>query len=210
MVFNFNSYAKTKKGISRLTLTLVMLVITAAVLGVLAFVMKHSKDIELADLKSFDRLKRLFAGRKPVISADEAAKIKSIVSGGESGGLVVEPGSVNTPSRTTGLPGSPAGRGVKGDEIILRNGDVITGEIISEKLSLKTEHGLIGFRFADILAAYSVYETQKPYDKVISKNGDKVSGVIADAHIELKTAAGDVIKIAVPAIKIINKNIGTK
>ncbi|EKD69191.1 MAG: hypothetical protein ACD_47C00225G0001, partial [uncultured bacterium] len=109
-----------------------------------------------------------------------------------------------------GRPGAPTWQGVKGDEIILRNGDVITGEIISEKLSLKTEHGFIGFRFTDIVAAYSVYDTQKPYDKVISNNGDKVSGVIADAHVELKTAAGDVIKIAVPAIKIINKNIGSK
>jgi len=210
MVLNFNSIAKTKKGISRLTLTLAMLVITAAVLGVLAFVMKHSKDIELADLTSFERLKRLFAGRKPVISAEEAAKIKSIVSGGESGALVVEPGSVNSAERSSGRSGPPAKTGVKGDEIILRNGDVITGEIIGEKLSLKTEHGVIGFRFTDIVAAYSVYDTQKPYDKVISKNGDKVSGVIADGHIELKTAAGDVIKIAVPAIKIINKNIGAK
>lgn len=204
MIKNYPRILIDNKALSRLTVTLFMFIAAAAVLGALAFVMKHSKDLEPADLLSFERLKRLFAGKKPVITAEEAGKIRSIVSGGESGGLVVEPppGSAGADTRQASGP--------KADEVILRNGDVITGEIVSERLALATEHGPMGFRFSDIAAAYCVYDIDKPYDRVITRNGDRVSGKFADGFVRLKTAGGDVVNIAVGRIKIINKNMHGK
>ncbi|HOD42502.1 MAG: hypothetical protein BWY32_01002 [bacterium ADurb.Bin243] len=189
-------------GISRLTVMLFMFMFMAAALGGLAAVMKYSKGASFEELFSMERLKKLFIQHKPLITAEEASKIKTIVSR-ESGGMEISPSSVNQSA------GKDAGSGkkTKADEIILRNNDILTGEIINEKIAIDTEHGVINFKFCDIIAAYSVYETDRPYDKIISKNGDKVSGKIAEGFISLRTASGDTVKVAVNKIKIINKNI---
>ncbi len=199
---------KFNKALSRLTVMLFMMVSAALVLGGLAFVMKNSKEMQPGDFLSFDRLKRFFIERKPLITKEEAAEIKSFVSGGGGGGLVLTPNSVNSPGADQKK--SQYKGAFKNDEIIFRNNDVLTGVIISDKLSLKTEHGVVNFNFKDILAVYSVYETEKPYDKVITKNGDKIGGLIIDEFITLKTLSGDILKISTVKIKIINKNIESK
>ncbi len=192
-----------EKAISRLTVMLFMLMLMAAVLGGLAAFMKYSRGVSFEELFSMERLKKLFIEHKPLITAEEAAKIKAIVSR-ENGGFEISPASVN---QAVSSKDNGSGKKAKADEIILRNNDILTGEIMNEKIAISTEHGVINFKISDILAAYSVYETERPYDKIISKNGDKVSGNIAEGFISLKTASGDIVKVAVNKIKIINKNI---
>ncbi len=205
MILHLNASVKFNKAVSRLTVMLFLMIISAAVLGALAFVMKHSKDIAPGDLLSLERLKQLFYERKPLITRKQAEEIKSFALTSGSDGLIVEPGGVNEAGGRSKSPVSE--KKSKNDEIIFRNNDVITGVITSDKLSLKTEHGVVNFNFKDIVAAYSVYETEKPYDKIISKNGDKIGGTIIDEFITIKTSSGDILKISTFKIKIINKNI---
>ncbi len=197
-----------KKDGGRLGFALFLFILTALALGGAAFAMKYFRGMDASDMFSFKSIMALFEENRPLISSRDAEKLKSIVtSGGESGGLIIEKPASAGESSLNSPPASADAKGVKYDQIVLRNNDVLNGEIISETLAFETEHGRINFNYSDIIAAYCVYETETPYDKIISKNGDKISGRITGEPVVLKTLSGDVLKISPAKIKIINKNI---
>jgi|GEM_PF-5525878 len=198
MILNKKRTHSKRLGVSKLSLALLIFIIILSGFSAYIYVKAQAKNLEIEELFSFERIKGLFIDHRPIITPQETEKLKNIIGAGGNESEV--PASASEKSGEA----APAPKG-NVDEIVLRNGDVITGDITNEKITLKTEHGDISFKSADISAIYSVYETDKPYDKLISKNGDRVSGRITADFISLKTPGGDAIQISFSKIKIINK-----
>ncbi len=193
---------KFDTGLSKLTVALAMFLMIASA-GV-ALIYFKSRGVEILEgLASSEGVRRMFP--------EQNAGIKKILSDGESSGKIdairLKSSENNTPLLPSGLEKLSADsqavkKGV--DEIIFRNGDTLTGHIITDKIVTKTEHGNVTFKLADVISIFCVYESETPYDKVVSKNGDRVTGKLLTETLTLKTSGGDTLSISLSKVKIIN------
>lgn len=218
----------TQKALTRLTLTLFFLVVFAA--GVFLFIYLKSQNIDTEELFTIAGAKKLILnevgdGLKVISKNNPAAeklknKFESAV--GANGNNSEELNSKEFSAKSEDMnnysstgPKVPAGssstntRATNGSrklEIIFQNDDVLTGEFLTEKIFLDTEHGPISFNTRDILSIASVKEANPPYDKITTKNGDKITGTLKDKSIKIKSSSGDTISIKISKVKIIEQN----
>lgn len=200
--FKSKRQMKSNTGLSKLTLVLAMLLMVASAGAALVYFKTRGVEI-LEGLASSEGVQKMFP--------EQNAGIKKMLSdGGASGKLDAFRSNAPAAGRSdlpTGIEDSsasakPSKKGV--DEIIFRNGDTLTGRIITDKIVVRTEHGNITFLFSDVTSIFCVYEADPPYDKVVSKNGDRVTGKLLTETITLKTAGGDTVSISLSKVKIMN------
>lgn len=200
--FNGGRLIKLNGGLSKLTVMLAMLMMMAAAGAALIYFKSRGVEI-LESIASSEGVQKMFP--------EQNAGIKKLLSDGGTQGRLDALRSKTAVSEQSALPTGlenartdqqPSKKGI--DEIIFRNGDALTGRIITDKVVTKTEHGVITFNFADVVSIFCVYEAEPPYDKVVSKNGDRISGKILTETISLKTAGGDTVSISLSRVKIIN------
>jgi hypothetical protein len=89
----------------------------------------------------------------------------------------------------------------KVDRVILKNGDTISGKILTEVLNLKTSYGDLKFKISDVSVINLEGGSAQNIDSVILKVGDKVSGVLQNTTIKLKMNNGNEIVISKDKIK---------
>ncbi len=200
---NHGRHVKFNTGLSKMTVMLAMLLMMAAAGAALVYFKSRGVEI-LEGLASSEGVARMFP--------EQNAGIKKLLSeGGSSGKLDALRSNTGAAPERPDLPtgiedasanSKPSKKGI--DEIIFRNGDTLTGRIITDKIVTKTEHGSITFKISDVTSIFCIYEADPPYDKVVSKNGDRVTGKLQTETIALRTAGGDTVSISLSKVKIIN------
>jgi hypothetical protein len=86
------------------------------------------------------------------------------------------------------------------DRIFLKNGDVVSGQILKETFKLRTSYGTINFELPQI--AYIDFESGgKNTDIVVLKVGDQLSGVLEAPIITLQMQHGTEIELDKEKIK---------
>jgi len=75
------------------------------------------------------------------------------------------------------------------DKIILRNGDVLIGNLLNQILSIKTNYGTISFKKVDIhhvtFGISGRVQKERELDTIYSKYGDKLTGVLSESQIKI-------------------------
>lgn len=82
----------------------------------------------------------------------------------------------------------------KSDQMILKNGDIITGEVSTETFKLKTSYGELEFKAADI-KTINLEGGSNNVDVITLRVGDKLSGVIQNDKIRVKMSSGATIDL---------------
>lgn len=76
------------------------------------------------------------------------------------------------------------------DRVILRNGDILIGEVLLETLRIRTVYGTVTFKKGDLarLSYGKRLKTQKEGERDLlhSRYGDKLSGVLIEGNVKLR------------------------
>jgi len=109
-------------------------------------------------------------------------------------GLAV-PGAVSVVSSAS-APSSQTMR----DTVILRNGDVISGTIISKELKVQTSYASLSFAIPDI-AQVIIEGGGRNVDSLQLHSGDRLSGMIQTATIIIELPTGGKVELEKDKIK---------
>jgi len=75
------------------------------------------------------------------------------------------------------------------DKIILRNGDVLIGNLLNEIVSIRTSYGTLSFKKEDILrvsfGTTGKIQKERELDSLYSKYGDKLTGNISESQVKI-------------------------
>ena len=101
-------------------------------------------------------------------------------------------------------PGAAIGGGaavaVDADYIVLKNGDTISGIVVTEKVSVQTSYTTLTFDRKDVSQVVLEGGGQN-IDGVVLKNGDRLSGVAGPTDIRMKLATGQEVALGKDKIK---------
>ncbi len=86
------------------------------------------------------------------------------------------------------------------DRVILKNGDVVTGALLTPQFSIKTSYTSLVFNAQEI-AAIVLEGGGQNIETLLLKNGDKLSGVIEPKAVTVRLASGQQIDIQKDKIK---------
>lgn len=87
----------------------------------------------------------------------------------------------------------PAAR-ADADTVSLRNGDVLSGSILSEAFTVAASYGTLTFT-QEQLASITIEDAAGRTDQFVLKVGDRVSGVLQNATIEMTLTSGATITL---------------
>lgn len=95
---------------------------------------------------------------------------------------------------------APSSVSSKIDKIVLKNGDSVSGIILTDTFKLKTSYGELEFKSKDI-KTINLEGGGNNVDVVMLRVGDKMSGVIINTHIKIRMTNGTEIVIEKDKVK---------
>lgn len=75
------------------------------------------------------------------------------------------------------------------DILILRNGEALSGDVQTKKITIKTSYADLEFKKKNIIHIHFENLPQFPRDEVYLKTMDKVKGKLSDTTVSFKIAA---------------------
>ncbi|MBA7546906.1 hypothetical protein ES705_39307 [subsurface metagenome] len=84
------------------------------------------------------------------------------------------------------------------DTIFLKNGDILSGEILNERFTVVNPYGTLIFCISDLAQIiFEEVKEQRPTDiaRIILRIGDRVSGVVQEEKINIMLVSGEEIAI---------------
>lgn len=88
------------------------------------------------------------------------------------------------------------------DRLQMKNGDLISGVIQNESLSIKTSYALLNFTL-DKLFSIELEGGGANNDVILVRTGDKISGVLETTKIKVKLTTGGEVELDKDKIKMI-------
>lgn len=217
-------FASNERGLGKLTLVLFLFL--GIVIGGFGYIHFKVRKQGFSDLLSYAGIKKFFTPemKKGLETVDPQGKLDRYLGPSGSGGTadnlptgIIETKAIGGKSdyaRVVSGDASPVASGpaepaerVRNtalDEIVFRNGDVLTGTVTTPKVIIRTESGNVTFNVADVYSAAIIYEAEKPYDRVTSRNGDRATGRLVTESITLSTPGGDTLNVPFSRVKMIN------
>jgi hypothetical protein len=101
-----------------------------------------------------------------------------------------------------GLP-STASVSSEFDQVILKNGDMISGQVKTRAFSLRAPYGTLSFQTEEIQSIHFEGGGQNT-DIVVLRVGDKLSGVIQEKNVTILLRSGGEITFEKDKVKDIN------
>ena len=105
-------------------------------------------------------------------------------------GIIFDEGAA---ARTGGSSSQPAAR-VDVDSVTLRNGDILSGTILTGEFTVQASYGTLTFT-SEQLASITIEDAAGKTDQFVMKVGDRVSGVLQNTTIEMTLTTGATIAL---------------
>ncbi len=89
------------------------------------------------------------------------------------------------------------------DRVLLKNGDTVSGKLVTDKFSVKTSYALLSFELKQIESVVLEGSGQN-IEMIVLRNGDKLSGIVGPDAITIKLVSGQQTEIEKDKIKEIS------